>query len=61
MNLIMNVGQGQATCRLLCRCAQSTLATSCVCWIVPIVKTCESGEELLTFRVWSAPYQGLRL
>jgi len=37
MNLNMTVGQ--AACQLLCRYAQSTLAASCVCWIVPIV-TC---------------------
>jgi len=35
MNLSMTVGQ--ATCRLLCRYIRSTLAASCVCWIVPIV------------------------
>jgi len=39
MNLNMTVGQ--AACRLLCRYTQSTLAASCVCWIVPIV-TCDS-------------------
>jgi len=32
---------GQAACRLLCRYTQSTLAASCVCWIVRIV-TCDS-------------------
>jgi len=32
---------GQAACQLLCRCTQSTLAASRVCWIVPIV-TCGS-------------------
>jgi len=35
VNLSMTVGQ--ATCRLLCRYTQSTLAASCVCWIAPIV------------------------
>jgi len=39
MNLNMTVGQ--AACRLLCRYTQSTLAASCLCWIVPIV-TCDS-------------------
>jgi len=34
MNLSMTVGQ--ATCHILCRYTQSTLAASCVCWIVPI-------------------------
>jgi len=32
MNLNMTVGQ--AACQLLCRYTQSTLAASCVCWIV---------------------------
>jgi len=35
MNL--NMTFGQAECQLLCRYTQSTLAASCVCWIVPIV------------------------
>jgi len=39
MNLNMTVGQ--AACQLLCRHAQSPLAASCVCWIVPIA-TCDS-------------------
>jgi len=39
MNLNMTVGQ--ATYQLLRRYTQSTLASSCVCWIVPIV-TCDS-------------------
>ena len=39
MNLNMTVGQ--AACQLLCRHNQSTLSTSCVCWIVPIA-TCDS-------------------
>ena len=38
MNLNMMVGQ--AACQPLCRYTQSTLAASCVCWIVPIV-TCD--------------------
>jgi len=42
MNLNMTVGQ--ATCRVLCRYTQCTLAASCICWIVPIV-TYESGER----------------
>jgi len=33
MNLNMTVVQ--AICQLLCRYTQSTLAVSCVCWIVP--------------------------
>jgi len=32
----LNMTVGQAACRLLCRYAWSTLAASCVCWIVPI-------------------------
>jgi len=40
-NLSMTVGQ--AACRLLCRYTQSTLAASCICWIVRIV-TSESGK-----------------
>jgi len=35
MNLDMTVGQ--AASQLFCLYTQSTLATSCVCWIVPIV------------------------
>jgi len=35
MNFSMRVGQ--AACHLLCRYTQSTLAASCVCWIVPII------------------------
>jgi len=35
MNINMTVGQ--AACQLLCRYTQSTLAATCVCWIVPIV------------------------
>ena len=42
MNLNMTVGQ--AACQLLCRYTQSVLATSCVCWIVPIV-TCDSVKK----------------
>jgi len=42
MNLNMMIGQ--AACRLLCQNTQSTLAASCVCWIVRIV-TSESGER----------------
>jgi len=42
MNLNMTVGQ--ASCRLLCRCTQSMLVASCVCWIVRIV-TSESCER----------------
>jgi len=38
MNLSMTVGQA---CQLLCRYAQSTLAASCVHWIISIV-TCGS-------------------
>jgi len=39
-----NMIVGQAANRLQCRHTQSTLAASCVCWIVTIV-TCESGER----------------
>jgi len=42
MNLNMIVGQD--TCRLLCCQTQSTLAASCIWWIMSIV-TCESGEK----------------
>jgi len=35
MNLNMTVGQ--AACQLFCLYTESTLAASCVCWIVPIV------------------------
>jgi len=42
MNLNMTVGQ--AACQLLCRYIQSTLAASCVFWIVPIV-TCDSIKK----------------
>jgi len=31
----LNMTVGQAACQLLCRYAHSTLAASCVCWIVP--------------------------
>jgi len=37
MNVNMTVGH--SACQLLCRYTQSTLAASCVCWIVPTV-TC---------------------
>jgi len=33
----MNMAVGQSVCQLLCRHTQSTLAASCVCWIVLIV------------------------
>ena len=39
MNFNMTVGQ--AACQLLCRYTHSTLVSSCVCWIVPIVM-CDS-------------------
>jgi len=47
MNLSMTIGQ--AVCQLQCHHIQSTLAASCVWWIVSIV-TCESGERT---RGWS--------
>jgi len=40
----INITVGQAACRLWCRHTQSTLAASCLWWIVSIV-TCESGER----------------
>ena len=42
MNLNMTVGQ--VACRILCRYTQSTLAASCVCWIVPII-ACETDKR----------------
>jgi len=42
MNLNMTVGQ--AACQLLCPYTKSTLAMSCVCWIVPIVM-CDSFKK----------------
>ena len=54
MNLNMTVGQ--AVCQLLCRYTQSTLAASCVCWIVPIV-TCTLSKELVGVHVRNAPDQ----
>jgi len=57
MNLNMTVGQ--AACQLLCRYTQSTLAASCVCWIVPIV-TCDSIKRAYGcsyVHVWNAPDQ----
>jgi len=39
---------GQAACQLLCRYTQSTLASYCVCWIVPIV-TCDYQKKLWLF------------
>jgi len=47
---------GQAVCQLLCRCTQSTLVLSCVCWIVPIA-TCTLSKELVGVHVWNAPDQ----
>ena len=46
MNLNMTVGQ--VVCQLLCRYTQSTLAGSCVCWIVPIA-TCTHQKNLWVF------------
>ena len=46
MNLNMTVGQ--AACQLLCRYTFSTLAASCVCWIVPIA-TCDYQKNLWLF------------
>jgi len=54
MNLNMTVGQ--AACQLLCRYTQSTLAASCVCWIVPIV-SCDSIKKLVAVHVWNEPDQ----
>jgi len=54
MNLNMMVGQ--AACQLLCRYTQSTLAASCVYWIVPIVM-CDPSKELVAVHVWNAPDQ----
>jgi len=47
---------GQAVCQLLCRYTQSTLAASCVCWIVPIA-ACTLSKELVGVHVWNAPDQ----
>jgi len=47
---------GQAVCQLLCRYIQSTLAASCVCWIVQIA-TCTLSKELVGVHVWNAPDQ----
>ena len=41
VSINLNMTVGQAACQLLCRYTHSTLAASCVCWIVPIV-TCDS-------------------
>jgi len=41
VSMNLNVTVGQAACQLLCWYTQSTLAASCVCWIVPIF-TCDS-------------------
>ena len=54
MNLNMTVGQ--AVCQLLCRYTQSTLAASCVCWIVPTA-TYTLSKELVGVHVWNAPDQ----
>jgi len=53
-NLIMTVGQ--AVCQLLCLYTHSTLAATCVCWIVPIA-TCTLSKELVAVHVWNAPDQ----
>jgi len=37
VSMNLNMTAGQAAYQLLCRYTQSTLAASCVCWIVPIV------------------------
>jgi len=42
--MYINMTFGQATCQLFCRYSQSTLAVSCVCWIVPTV-TCDSIKK----------------
>jgi len=52
----LNMTVGQAVCQLLCRYTQSTLAVSCVCWIVPIA-TCTLSKELVAVHVWNAPDQ----
>jgi len=51
MNL--NMTFGQAACQLLCRYSQSTLAASCVCWIIPIV----TSDSIVAVHVWYAPDQ----
>jgi len=43
VSINLNITIGQAACRLLYGYTRSTLAASCVCWILPIV-TCESGD-----------------
>jgi len=52
----LNMTVGQAACQLLRRCTQSTLAASCVYWIVPIA-TCDSIKRLVGVHVWNAPDQ----
>jgi len=52
----LNMTVGQAACQLLCRDTHSTLAASCVCWIVPIA-TCTLSKELVAVHVWNAPGQ----
>jgi len=41
VSMNLNMTFDQAVCQLLCRYSQSTLAASCVCWIILIV-TCDS-------------------
>jgi len=49
--LIFNKTVGQVACQLLCRYTQSTLAASCVCWIVLIV-SCVTSLHLIKARLY---------
>jgi len=59
-----NMTVGQAACRLLCRYwllnARNTLAASCVCWIVPLLRV-NQAKELVTVRVWNSLDQSLKV
>jgi len=58
MNLNMTVGQ--AACGLLCQYTQSTLATSCICWIVPSFM-CESGERTCGYSCLKCTWSKLKV